>query len=123
MKRCPECRKDYFDDSLMYCLDDGAQLVPGSVGDEPATAILSGDPMSNDDLTKQISAGTTTSSTNSVTFRVPAFLSNEKLPWIAAILMALIASVFAYAYFDHRTDHQLQAIRVSFSPPAGLSFN
>lgn len=40
MKRCPECRKDYLDDSLLYCLDDGTQLVQG-VTDEPATAILS----------------------------------------------------------------------------------
>ena len=24
MKRCPQCRKDYVDDSLLYCLDDGA---------------------------------------------------------------------------------------------------
>jgi hypothetical protein len=24
MKRCPECKRDYYDDSLMYCLDDGS---------------------------------------------------------------------------------------------------
>jgi hypothetical protein len=29
MKRCPECRRDYFDDSLLYCLDDGAALLEG----------------------------------------------------------------------------------------------
>ncbi|MBK6724783.1 MAG: hypothetical protein IPG58_16405 [Acidobacteria bacterium] len=23
MKRCPECRRDYYDDTLPYCLDDG----------------------------------------------------------------------------------------------------
>jgi TolB-like protein/tetratricopeptide (TPR) repeat protein len=55
MKRCPECRRDYYDDSLLYCLEDGAALVQGSVparsepeavatgflpADEPATAIL-----------------------------------------------------------------------------------
>jgi eukaryotic-like serine/threonine-protein kinase len=42
MKRCPECRRDYYDDSLMYCLDDGSALLegPASVG-EAATAILS----------------------------------------------------------------------------------
>src|SRR5687768_8709667 len=43
MKRCPECRRDYFDDSLSYCLEDGAALIQGSVPspqDEPATAIL-----------------------------------------------------------------------------------
>jgi TolB-like protein len=39
MKRCPECRKDYIDDSLLYCLDDGTPLVQGVV-DEPQTAIL-----------------------------------------------------------------------------------
>jgi len=27
MKRCPECRRDYYDDTLVYCLDDGARLA------------------------------------------------------------------------------------------------
>src|SRR5215207_3871840 len=44
MKRCPECRRDYVDDTLLYCLEDGAALVQGPVtaSDEPQTAILSG---------------------------------------------------------------------------------
>ena len=29
MKRCPECRRDYYDDSLLYCLDDGNALLEG----------------------------------------------------------------------------------------------
>jgi TolB-like protein/Flp pilus assembly protein TadD len=43
MKRCPECRRDYYDDSLLYCLEDGTSLVQGSVPspDEPQSAILS----------------------------------------------------------------------------------
>ncbi len=55
MKRCPECRRDYYDDTLLYCLDDGNALLegpasgksepPASVGgqfdDGPKTAILS----------------------------------------------------------------------------------
>src|SRR5262245_41352811 len=46
MKRCPECRRDYYDDSLQYCLEDGVALVQGLVpdpihgSDQPATAIL-----------------------------------------------------------------------------------
>jgi TolB-like protein/Tfp pilus assembly protein PilF len=46
MKRCPECRRDYNDDSMSFCLDDGAELLfgpasgSGAVG-EPARAILS----------------------------------------------------------------------------------
>jgi Tol biopolymer transport system component len=45
MKRCPECRRDYYDDTLLYCLDDGNALLEGpasgsGAGDEPVTAIL-----------------------------------------------------------------------------------
>ncbi len=29
MKRCPDCRRDYYDESLLYCLDDGAALLEG----------------------------------------------------------------------------------------------
>lgn len=44
MKRCPKCRRDYYDDTLLYCLDDGSALLegPASAGtnDGPPTAIL-----------------------------------------------------------------------------------
>ena len=41
MKRCPECRRDYYDETLLYCLDDGAALLEGpSSVDEPATAVM-----------------------------------------------------------------------------------
>jgi hypothetical protein len=41
MKRCPECRRDHFDDTLLYCLDDGTALLKGPASvDQPATAIL-----------------------------------------------------------------------------------
>ncbi len=29
MKRCPECRRDYYDDTLLYCLDDGNAVLEG----------------------------------------------------------------------------------------------
>ena len=78
MKRCPECRKDYLDDSLLYCLDDGTALVQGTVSDEPVTAILSGDPGSNEALTKAMDASDTKAKVNSLTLRLPAFLSPEQ---------------------------------------------
>jgi TolB-like protein/Flp pilus assembly protein TadD len=46
MKRCPECRRDYYDDTLAFCLEDGNALIQGSVpapvesSDGPMTAIL-----------------------------------------------------------------------------------
>ncbi|HVF47203.1 MAG TPA: DPP IV N-terminal domain-containing protein [Pyrinomonadaceae bacterium] len=45
MKRCPQCRRDYYDDTLLYCLDDGSALLEGPASmEEPATAILSQTP-------------------------------------------------------------------------------
>ncbi|HMJ08305.1 MAG TPA: tetratricopeptide repeat protein [Pyrinomonadaceae bacterium] len=55
MKRCPECRRDYYDDTLLYCLDDGNALLEGPASDsgstnERSTAIMSGG--SGDQLTR-----------------------------------------------------------------------
>jgi Tol biopolymer transport system component len=59
MKRCPECRKDYLDDSLLYCLDDGTALLQGSASfDESATAILTSRPeLAGGKLSESRSAG------------------------------------------------------------------
>ncbi len=41
MKQCPECGRNYNDDTMSFCLDDGAELLFGpATMDEPATAIL-----------------------------------------------------------------------------------
>ena len=40
MKRCPECRRDYYDETLLYCLDDGNALLDGPASGDSATAIL-----------------------------------------------------------------------------------
>ena len=45
MKTCPQCRREY-DRSMMFCLDDGAELLYGPASsDGPATAILSEQPI------------------------------------------------------------------------------
>jgi len=42
MKRCPKCRRDYTDETLNYCLDDGSALVFGSTDKLGATPPLKG---------------------------------------------------------------------------------
>ncbi|HMQ02590.1 MAG TPA: hypothetical protein PKD26_01565 [Pyrinomonadaceae bacterium] len=128
MKRCPECRKVYLDDSLLYCLDDGTPLVQGTVSgsaatDESATAILSGDRVSGESLTKHLQADGTPSGSRSVTFSLPAFLAGPRLPWVVAGALALVAMAFAYGYFNRSSSGTSQAVRLAFEPPAELSFN
>ena len=119
MKRCPECRKDYFDDSLLYCLDDGAALIQGSVTDEPATAILSGDRASGEELTRSLK-GSKDSTTD--TSR-PGLASNVNLPSIAAVVLLITAAVFAYAYFNGKPNNESQVLRLAFDPPSTVAFN
>lgn len=46
MKRCPECGREY-DATMMFCLDDGAELLYGPASmDEPQTAIMPEPPAS-----------------------------------------------------------------------------
>lgn len=123
MKRCPECRKDYLDDSLLYCLDDGAALVHGSVTDEPATAILSSARSAGDEMMRQLRAGGTRFRSKSVTFSLPAFLSGQKLPWVIASVLALVAAVFAYGYFKRSAIDDSKVVMAAFEPPAELAFN
>lgn len=123
MKRCPECRKDYFDDSLVYCLDDGAALIQGSVTDEPPTAVLSGDRISDEGLTKHLSADGPRLGSKSITFSLPAFLSSRTLPWFVAFALGLVAIAFAYGYFNRSSSKTSQGVRLAFAPPVGIAFN
>lgn len=56
MKRCPECRRDYSDDTLLYCLEDGAELVQGSVPfpEEPQTVRLHETAAPNEAATREV---------------------------------------------------------------------
>lgn len=121
MKRCPECRKDYLDDSLLYCLDDGTPLVQGTVTDEPATAILSGDSLKSEVATRTLKADTSERSSGLKT-RLTSIDWRGKLPWIAAAVFALIAMALGYAYLT-KTKSNDKALQLSFEPPKNLQFN
>ncbi|HVF47606.1 MAG TPA: hypothetical protein VNA17_08585 [Pyrinomonadaceae bacterium] len=88
MKRCPECRKDYFDDRLLYCLDDGAALIQGSITDEPATAIWSGGAVSGEGRTGSLAGGDARFDTARTGQATSRFFARKWLPWILAALFA-----------------------------------
>lgn len=53
MKRCPQCSRDYADDTLSFCLDDGTPLLDGPASsDGTRTAILPSGPQSGEATTR-----------------------------------------------------------------------
>lgn len=129
MKRCPECRKDYLDDSLLYCLDDGSPLLQGSVTDEPATAVFGVPPSggsSSEDATRTLNADETASAKTKGTSRFSMLFTRERLPWIAAavFLLAAIALLpFAISNFRPPKPGAPGIVRFDIAPLAETALN
>jgi eukaryotic-like serine/threonine-protein kinase len=107
MKRCPSCRRDYFDDSLTFCLDDGARLLEGPAPDGGPTALMSGFGSVNDASTLAFEEPVTTAEIE------PGL---KKKPWATiaiAVALLLIAGLgwMAYTFYAGRT-HQIESIAV-----------
>jgi Tol biopolymer transport system component len=100
MKRCPECRRDYYDDSLLYCLDDGTALVDGP-GGEP-TAILS-------ERSIQTPAGDTSTKlfdSENRTMQQPdptTQATRRKPSWVALIVVIAVIVLGAGGYLIYRS--------------------
>ena len=103
MKRCPECRRDYYDDTLSFCLEDGTELVYGVPVEEPATAILhSTDAGGNVQTRAQIHATDQTAIVPSGAIETPKDGLGKRvfsLPLIALVVIAL-GGFFGYRYFS-----------------------
>ena len=103
MKRCPECRRDYHDDSLLYCLEDGAQLVQGSVPqpDEPATAILHAVARSAESSTReQADTIERTRIISSAQSSTQKRFNKRPIAIAAAVTVIVLAGVFGFRYFS-----------------------
>ena len=105
MKRCPECRRDYYDDSLLYCLDDGAELLEGPASmDEPATAILPEAQRTGEAQTRALNTESA----------LPAKAGSKRNSIIAGTLGILIVAALAiggYIYFG-RPESEISSIAV-----------
>jgi len=107
MKRCPECRRDYYDETLLYCLDDGTPLLEG-----PATA------GTEDAGTKILPSGEapTQAQIHSTDASKPlvAKSSNRRMFVIPAVAVFLIiCGFFGYRYFSGRVAaKQIESIAV-----------
>src|SRR5687767_14067886 len=117
MKRCPECRRDYVDDTLLYCLEDGVALVQGSVAssDEPQTAILHETSQPNEPATRaQIRITDQTAVFPSGIRNEPTPNSFDKRLILAPVALAVIVltGFFGYRYFNSSDSGQISSIAV-----------
>ncbi|HEX6125672.1 MAG TPA: tetratricopeptide repeat protein [Pyrinomonadaceae bacterium] len=111
MKRCPECRRDYYDDSLIYCLDDGARLLDGPTPDGPPTAILPSAAPSSEEATKTFGDNRTTNED------LPADSGGGKRAVllavsVSALLLVALIGWAAYTYYGRSTSRQIESIAV-----------
>src|SRR5688572_373106 len=89
MKRCPECRRDYYDDTLSFCLDDGSPLVYGMSSENIMADRTEMLPTISDQLPSGILDRFTTTRTSSGRKR-------------AAVLAGLAAVILAGLFFGYR---------------------
>ncbi len=110
MKRCPECRRDYYDETLLYCLDDGSALLegPGSV-DESATALFPG-AHTTEDATRTFGSGASVPGSTPV--EVDQKRTKKSLVIGAAgVLVLVVLGLGAYWYYG-RPGSQISSIAV-----------
>lgn len=100
MKRCPECRRDYYDETLLYCLDDGGELVDGPAStNEAATAILSKS-VAGDREPSDLSRGATRLLEASA--RRSGRFDPRSFAWGAILFLVFVAAGYGVWYFSVR---------------------
>jgi len=118
MKRCPDCNRDYNDDSLSFCLDDGAELLFGAATDEPATAILSepraiGAGLSDGESSTRAQIHTTDRTailpTGQLVPEAQGFDKNRLLAGIVLVVL-VVASLFGYRYLTQAKQIESMAV-------------
>ncbi len=127
MKRCPQCGREY-DSSMMFCLDDGAELLYGPAisepsatsGDrfeEPQTAILHetahpGNAATRSKIHTTEEEPRTSFPSQSIARDIAAKPSRPKLLAAGAILAVLLGGFLAYRYFFIPGADQIDSIAV-----------
>ena len=107
MKRCPDCRRDFYDDSLAYCLDDGSVLLDGPPSrNEPATAVL---PETIEPATRMFSTLDEKDATrNRPTSSGRSFLTIG----VVGLVVVAILVLGSYLYFRRIAGNQISSIAV-----------
>ena len=117
MKRCPECWRDYYDETLLFCLDDGSALLDGPASmDEPLTAILHSTDAADEAPTRAQIHVTDHADVlpTGIGKIVPTPGGWDKRFLAAPFLLAIIVlgGFFGYRYFNPSSGEQINSVAV-----------
>jgi TolB-like protein/Flp pilus assembly protein TadD len=113
MKRCPQCGREY-DSSMMFCLDDGAELLYGPASmDEPATAVIPSPRITSEGPTRSFRSGDIPIGTIPSLPQTHARSKSKLYAGVAAAaVLFLIVGFFGYRYFSSASAGQIESIAV-----------
>jgi TolB-like protein len=107
VKRCPVCHREYADETLNFCLDDGTALLEGPAWGNEATAILA------PEASTQVHNVKTGSSKNAAATTSAIAKPDRKLiVGVVGILIVALAAVVTYWLYGHRASNQIDSIAV-----------
>lgn len=116
MKLCPDCGREY-DNTMMFCLDDGSELLYGPApADEPQTAILHDTDSPSEAQTR---AQIHTTEQTAVLKRLPAGASrhvalrkNTLMAAVLGIILITSLGLGSYLFYGRSSSPQIESIAV-----------
>src|SRR5687767_7478806 len=105
MKRCPECRRNYYDETLLYCLDDGTALLEGPGASEQPTVLLSGENDSEDRVTRRFTDTTAEPAvprTSNETYPTQPGRQNKAVAFVAAVVIVALMAGLGFVIYRYR---------------------
>jgi TolB-like protein/tetratricopeptide (TPR) repeat protein len=119
MKRCPKCGRNYSDETLNFCLDDGAALLDGPGTGEAATELLT-----SESPTRAYAEHQTEEDSSRFTSRgrpgQQESLRNSLVTAIVAVILLAAIGLGAYWYYQRPATRQINSIAVMpFSNESG----
>lgn len=116
MRKCPQCRRNYTDESLNFCLEDGSPLIYPSADAGPVTDVL---PMGPSEAPTRMHAervprGSSDRTKSGERARAPAFAyhSTRFAATAAIVVLAVLAVAGYFWFFRSATSKRIDSVAV-----------
>jgi TolB-like protein/Tfp pilus assembly protein PilF len=114
MKLCPECHRSYSNETLNFCLDDGAELLDGP-GGGPLTAILPGQIPASEAATRTLERSDAVTNESLSVTPTPQ-IRKTAIAAVLGVLLLAVAATAAYFYLGGRSTSNKQIESIAIMP-------